>query len=323
LIERSRHVKRREFILLLGGVAAAWPLAVRAQAKRARIGWFTVAPHPYIDGFRRGLRELGWIEGEDLVIEPTYADGHPERLPGLAVVLARVPYDLVVASGSDAVEAARAAIQSIPIVGVSSTLGMGGSLARSDVNLTGIALLFDEVATKWPELLVEAVPRVQRMGVLFDPSPSAARQFEAVGTTTAKLGKTLLPLRIDNVDIIRDALERARSEKLDGLIFISTPIFTANAARIVELVQRTGLPAIYEARVLVERRGLMSYGPNINEAFRRAASYADRILKGAKPADLPVERPTKFELVINLNAAKALSIEISPTLLARADEVIE
>jgi ABC-type uncharacterized transport system substrate-binding protein len=316
-------MKRREFITLLGGAAVAWPLVARAQAKRARIGWFTVAPHPYIDGFRRGLRELGWIEGEDLVIEPTYADGHPERLPGLAVVLARVPYDLVVASGSDAVEAARAAIQSIPIVGVSSTLGMGGSLARSDVNLTGIALLFDEVATKWPELLVEAVPRVQRMGVLFDPSPSAARQFEAVGTTTAKLGKTLLPLRIDNVDIIRDALERARSEKLDGLIFISTPIFTANAARIVELVQRTGLPAIYEARVLVERGGLMSYGPNINEAFRRAASYADRILKGAKPADLPIERPTKFELVINLNAAKALSIDIPPTLLARADEVIE
>jgi ABC-type uncharacterized transport system substrate-binding protein len=316
-------MRRRAFITLLGGAAVAWPLVARAQAKRARIGWFTVAPHPYIDGFRRGLRELGWIEGEDLMIEPTYADGHPERLPGLAVVLARVPYDLVVASGSDAVEAARAAIQSIPIVGVSSTLGMGGSLARSDVNLTGIALLFDEVATKWPELLVEAVPRVQRMGVLFDPSPSAARQFEAVGTTTAKLGKTLLPLRIDNVDIIRDALERARSEKLDGLIFISTPIFTANAARIVELVQRTGLPAIYEARVLVERGGLMSYGPNINEAFRRAASYADRILKGAKPADLPIERPTKFELVINLNAAKALSIDIPPTLLARADEVIE
>jgi putative ABC transport system substrate-binding protein len=316
-------MKRREFIALLGGAAVAWPLVARAQAKRARIGWFTVAPHPYIDGFRRGLRELGWIEGEDLVIEPTYADGHPERLPGLAVVLARVPYDLVVASGSDAVEAARAAIQSIPIVGVSSTLGMGGSLARSDVNLTGIALLFDEVATKWPELLVEAVPRVQRMGVLFDPSPSAARQFEAVGTTTAKLGKTLLPLRIDNVDIIRDALERARSEKLDGLIFISTPIFTANAARIVELVQRTGLPAIYEARVLVERGGLMSYGPNINEAFRRAASYADRILKGAKPADLPIERPTKFELVINLNAAKALGLDVPALLQQRADEVIE
>src|SRR5262249_13824929 len=241
------------------------------QTKRARIGWFTVTPHPYIDGFRRGLRELGWIEGENLVIEDTYADGHPERLPGLATVLARVPYDLIVASGSDAVEAARAAIQSIPIVGISSTMGMGGSLARPDANLSGIALLFDEVAAKWPELLVEVAPRVQRIGVLFDPSPSALRQSEAASTTTAKLGRTLLPMRIDNVDTIRDALERTRSEKLDGLIFISSPLFTANAARIVELVRPTGLPAIYEARVLAARGGLMSYGPDLNEAFRRAA----------------------------------------------------
>jgi len=315
-------VKRRDFITLLGG-AAAWPLAARAQTKRARIGWFTVAPHPYIDGFRRGLRELGWIEGENLVIEDTYADGHPERLPGLAAVLARVPYDLIVASGSDAVEAARAAIQSIPIVGISSTMGMGGSLARPDANLSGIALLFDEVAAKWPELLVEVAPRVQRIGVLFDPSPSALRQSEAVGTTTAKLGRTLLPMRIDNVDTIRDALERTRSEKLDGLIFISSPLFTANAARIVELVRPTGLPAIYEARVLAARGGLMSYGPDLNEAFRRAASYADRILKGAKPADLPIERPIRFELVINLKTAKALGLEVPPTLSARADEVIE
>jgi ABC-type uncharacterized transport system substrate-binding protein len=174
------------FITLVGGAAAAWPLAARAQTKRARIGWFTVAPHPYIDGFRQGLRELGWIEGENLAIEPIYADGHPERLPGLASVLARVPYDLVVASGSDAVEAARAAIQSIPIVGVSSSMGTGGSLARSEGNLSGIALLFDEVATKWPELLIEMVPRVQRICVLFDPSLSGERQSEAVGTTRAE-----------------------------------------------------------------------------------------------------------------------------------------
>jgi putative ABC transport system substrate-binding protein len=316
-------VRRREFITLVGGAAAAWPLVVLAQAKRVRIGWFTVAPHPYIDGFRRGLRELGWIEGENLVIDPIYADGHPDRLPGLAAVLARVPYDLVVASGSDAVEAARVAIQSIPIVGISSTLGMGGSLARPEGNLSGIALLFDEVATKWPELLVEMVPRVQRMGAVFDPSPSNAQQFEAVSTTTAKLGKLLLPLRIETVDAIRDVLARVRGEKLDGLIFISSPMVTANAARIVELVQHIGLPAIYESRVLIERGGLMSYGPDLNDAFRRAASYADRILRGARPADLPIERPTRFELIINLKTAKALGIEVPPTLLARADEVIE
>ena len=320
----DRVIGRREFITLLGGAAAAWPLAARAQTKRARIGWFTVAPHPYIEGFRRGLKELGWIEGENVVIEHTYADGHPERLPGLASVLARVPYDLVVVSGSDAVEAARAAIQSIPIVAISSTLGMGGSsLARSEGNLSGIALLFDEVANKWLELLVETVPVAQRIGVLFDPSPSDALQLRAIGATAEKLGKTLLPLRIDNVDMIRNALERARSEKLDGLVFLSSPIFTANAARVVELAQPIALPAIYEARVLAARGGLMSYGPDLNEAFRRAASYADRILKGAKPGDLPVERPTKFELVINLKTAKALGLEVPPTLLARADEVIE
>ena len=316
-------MRRREFIKLLGGAAATWPLPAHAQVKSARIGWFTVAPHPYIEDFRRELRELGWIEGNNLVIDQIYADGHPERLPGLAAVVARVPYDVIVASGSDAVEAARAAIQSSPIVGISSTLGMGGSLARSEGNLSGIALLFDEVASKWPELLLEMVPQVQRIGVLFDPSSSAARQLEAVGTTTAKLGKTLQPLRTDNVDVIWDVLQRARTEKLDGLIFISTPIFTANAPRIVDLVQRIGLPAIYEARALVERGGLMSYGPNFNEAFRRVASYADRILKGAKPADLPIERPTRFELVINVKTAKSLGIEIPPMLLARADEVIE
>jgi putative tryptophan/tyrosine transport system substrate-binding protein len=130
-------------------------------------------------------------------------------------------------------------------------------------------------------------------------------------------------MRIDNVDSIWDALERTRSEKLDGLIFISSPLFTANAARIVELVRPTGLPAIYEARVLAAQGGLMSYGPDLNEAFRRAASYADRILKGAKPADLPIERPIRFELVINLKTAKALGLEVPATLLARADEVIE
>ena len=133
----------------------------------------------------------------------------------------------------------------------------------------------------------------------------------------------MLPIRIGNVDAIPDALERARGERFDGLIFIASPMFTANATRLVELVQRTGLPAVYEARVLVDRGGLMSYGPNINEAFRRAASYADRILRGARPADLPIERPSRFELVINLKTAKALGLEVPPSLLARADEVIE
>jgi putative ABC transport system substrate-binding protein len=257
------------------------------------------------------------------LIEYIYAGGHPQRLPQMAATLVGGANDLIVASGSDALDAARASIHSIPIVGISSTLGLSGSLARSEGNLTGIALLFDEVATKWLEFLVEVVPRAQRIGVMFDGSSSNAQQFDAVAGTAAKLGKTLVPLRLDHINIIQDVLERARSENVDGLIFISSPIFTANAARIVELVQPTGLPAIYEARVLVERGGLMSYGPDLNEAFRRAAWYVDRILKGTKPADLPIERPTRFELAINVRTAKALGVEIPAALYIRADEVIE
>ena len=315
-------MRRREFIALISG-AVAWPLTARAQADRKRIGWFSVSPHPYIDGFRRGMGELGWIEGENLLIEYVYADGHPERLPELAAVLARAAISLVVVSGSDGVEAALGSIHSLPIVGISSNMGMGGSLSRPEGNLTGMALLFDEVATKWLGLLVEAVPRAQRIGVLYDPSPSNARQVEAVETTATTLGKTLLPLRIENVDLMRDALERARSEKLDGLVFTSSPIFTANAVRIAKLVRSTGLPSVHEARVFVEQGGLISYGPNLNETYRRVAFYVDRILRGAKPADLPIERPTRFELVINLKTAKALGLDVPPILLAQADEVIE
>jgi putative ABC transport system substrate-binding protein len=317
-------MRRREFITLLGGAAAAWPLAGRAQqARLARIAWFTVAPHPYVDGFRRGMRDLGWTEDDNLLIEYYYADGHPERLPELAAMLGRGAHDVVVVSGSDALAAARASIHSIPIVGISSNMGMGASLSRSEGNLTGIALLFDELATKWLELLVEAAPRAQRIGLIFDASPTNATQLEIVGATAVKLGKMLLPFRVENAAGIPGTLERTRGEQVDGLVFASSPLFTANAAQIVELVQQTGLPAIYEARILVERGGLMSYGPHLNDMFRRAASYADRILKGAKPAELPIERPARFEFVINTKTAKALAIELSPALLLRADEVIE
>jgi putative ABC transport system substrate-binding protein len=238
------------------------------------------------------------------------------------MALSRSASDVIVASAA-AVEAARAAIQSIPIVGVSSTVGLSGSLGRPAGNLTGIALLFDEIASKWLELLVEIVPRAQRIGVVSEQSPSSRIQFEAIRTTAARLGKTLVALPISNADGIDDAMERARTEGLDAIIFISSPIFTANAAHVGELVQRYKLPAIFEARVLVERGGLISYGPNFNEVFRRAASFADRILKGAKLGDLPIERPTRFDLAVNLKSAKALALDVPTSVLLRADEVIE
>src|SRR5262249_51347551 len=165
---RGDRVKRREFITLVGALAAGWPCTAGAQQpRRARVGWFSVAPHPYIDGFRRGMRELGWVEGENLLIEYRYADGRPERLPALAEELARGANDIMVISGSDALAAARASIRAIPIVGIASNMGIGVSLARSEANLTGIALLFDELATKWPELLAEAIPHARRIGMVF------------------------------------------------------------------------------------------------------------------------------------------------------------
>ncbi len=166
-------------------------------------------------------------------------------------------------------------------------------------------------------------PRAQHIGVLFDESPANEREFQSVKASTMVLSKTLLPLPINNSEAIRDALDDAHANNVDSLIFVSSPIFTANATRIVELVGIFGLPAIYEDRVLVQSGGLMSYGPNLNEEFRRVAFFADRILKGAKPADLPIEQPTKFELVINRKTAMVLGLPIAPTLLAIADEVIE
>jgi putative ABC transport system substrate-binding protein len=316
-------MRRRDFIAGLGGVAA-WPVVSRAQqAQRARIGWITVAPHPFISGFRRGLRDLGWSEGENLVIDFRSADGHPDRLDGLATAMARDSPAVVIASGSDAVDAVVRNIDVIPIVGISASMGLGGSLARPKGNLTGIALLYDELAAKWPEFLLKMFPRAQHIGVLFDKSPANEREFQSVKATATVLGKTLLPLPISNSDAIREALDDAHANSADSLVFVSSPIFTANATRIVELVGTFGLPAIYEDRVLVLTGGLMSYGPNLNEEFRRVAFFADRILKGTKPADLPIERPSKFELVINRKTAKVLGLPISPTLLALADEVIE
>jgi putative tryptophan/tyrosine transport system substrate-binding protein len=316
-------MKRREFIALVCG-AAARPLAARAQQpKWGRVGWLSIAPHPFIEGFRRGMLELGWREGENFEIEQQYADGHSEKLIDLAAALGRTHNDVVVASGSDAVDAAGKAIHSIPIVGIASTVGRGGSLARPQANMTGIALLYDEIAAKWPELLREIYPRATRLGVILDRSASNQKQLEAVETTAARLGQKVLPLLIDDAGGILRTIDHVQTDTTDALIFESSPIFTANAREITQHVRRVGLPAIYESRVLVKSGGLISYGPNLNEMFRRVAYYADRIIKGTKPAELPIERPTQFELFVNVKTAKELGLNVPPTLLARADEVIE
>jgi len=317
-------MRRREFVTLLGGTAAAWPLAARAQqSKWGRVGWLSIAPHPFIEGFRRGMLELGWREGENFEIEQQYADGHSKKLIDLAAALGRTHNDVIVASGSDAVDAAGKAIHSIPIVGVASTVGRGESLARPQANMTGIALLYDEIAAKWPELLREIYPRATRLGVILDRSVSNQKQLEAVELTATRLGQKVSPLLIDDADGILRTIDHVQTDTTDALIFESSPIFTASAPEITQHVLRLGLPAIYESRVLVKSGGLISYGPNLNEMFRRVAYYVDRIIKGTKPIELPIERPTQFELFVNVRTAKELGLNVPPTLLARADEVIE
>ena len=189
--------------------------------------------------------------------------------------------------------------------------------------MTGIALLYDEIAAKWPELLLQIFPNARRIGVIFDRSVSNQQQLQAIEMTAARLGQKVLPLPIEDADAVLRTIDHVQTNATDALIFVSSPIFTGNAAQITEHVRHLNLPAIYESRVLVKSGGLISYGPNLNEMFRRVAYYVDRIVKGTKPAELPIERPTQFELVVNVRAAKQLGLDVPPMLLARADEVIE
>jgi len=315
-------MRRREVI----GLVAMASLGSRAWAQtRAHVGWLTIAPHPGIEGFRAGMRELGWVEGETLTIDYAYGDGRPERMLELAVALANGPAQLVIASGSDAVVAARSAVTQKPVVAVSTgaALGVGESLARRAGNFTGIALLFDQTAAKWVEMLSELLPRPSRLGVVHDSSVTNIEQFVTVQRTASALGYEAVPLRVESAYGLEQAIASTRQEKVAGLIFVSSPIFTADAARLAILVQATGLPAVFESRWIVEKGGLMSYGPDFIAVFRRAASLADRLLKGAKPADLPIEQPTQFYFTLNRATARELGFELPTALLLRADEVIE
>jgi putative tryptophan/tyrosine transport system substrate-binding protein len=308
----------------LAAAAALAPGPIRAAAQcPARVVWLTVAPHPFIEGFRRGMADLGWAERDTLILEIADANGQAERLPELAAALGRRPVDVVVASGSEAVEAARKALTRLPIVDVATHLDQDDKLARPSANITGIALLYDEIAAKWVELVDAVLPQARRIGVLSDRSLSAEGQLATIDRACGALGKTLLSRKIEAVEQIEERRDELRRENTAAVIFVSSPKFTANAVRVVELVSRAQFPAVFESRVLVERGGLMSYRPDLMEVFRRVAAYVDRVLKGAKPADLLIERPSKFELVINLKAATALHLGLPASLLARADVVIE
>jgi len=327
-------MRRRAFITLLGGTAAAWPLAAWAQMSRkmVRIGYLgagirNVIPNPR-DAFLRGLRELGYVEGQNFVLVERYAEGQQERLPELAVELVRLEVDLLVAATSGSAKAAKDATQTIPIVMAASGdpvgLGLVASLARPGGNVTGPSMMNTEIVGKRMQLLKEVVPGLVRIAVLTNSvNPIHAIFWRESEPAARKLGLELQPVEARVPEDFEAAFAAAARDKAGALIALDDALTYNYRTRVVALAAASGLPALYGYREFADEGGLMSYGANMASHFRHAANYVDKILRGAKPGDIPVEQPTKFDLIVNLKAAKALGLELSPSLIARADEVIE
>jgi putative tryptophan/tyrosine transport system substrate-binding protein len=324
-------MRRRELLSLLGGAAAAWPLAARAQqaARLPRLGVLllsTPQADPQMETARRALRDLGYVEGQNLAIEYRYAEGRPERLPDLAADLVRTKPDVLFVLGGDVAPAAVKATQTIPIVFTSSAdpvrLGFVASLARPGGNATGITLLLDELASKRLELLKQAAPRVSRVGFLWNPD-HADNELPEAERAAASLGVELKPLTVRGPADFDGAFVAATQARIDALYVVSSRLTLQNLGRIVNFVAENRLPLAGGFGAWAKQHGLLSYGPNVEDMTRRAVAYIDRILKGTKPADLPVQQPTRFELVINLRTAKVLGLDVPLQLQQLADEVIE
>jgi putative ABC transport system substrate-binding protein len=319
---------------LAGGLLVA-PLAAKAQpaAKVARIGYLagSLAAFPQLrEAFIQGLRDLGYVEGRNLVIEYRSPEGKPERLPALAAELVALKVDVIVAAGTPQPLAAKQATRTIPIVfaGASDPVASGlvTSLARPGGNVTGLSLLLPELVGKTLEQLKQAIPGVNRVAVLWQPGLGERTEKDLL--KGAEAAGRALGVRLQFVEARGPAdFDRAFSDmtkaRADALTVLGSNMFLIERRRLVALAAKNRLPAVYPLREWVDVGGLMAYGANLADLFRRAATYVDKILKGAKPADLPVEQPTKFELVINLKTAKALGLTIPPSLLQRADEVIQ
>jgi ABC-type uncharacterized transport system substrate-binding protein len=327
-------MKRREFITLLGGVAATWPLAARAQqrAKAPLLGYLTgdsdSADAPRRNAFRQGLQELGYNEGQTIRIEYRTAAGSVERLSSFAADLSRLNVDLTFAFTAGAVQAAAKAMPTKPIVGVAPDLvsaGFVASLARPGGNITGLSTLAGtEVYGKYLELLKEIVPNLSRVAVLSNPTFSfSALALKPMEGAAPTLGLSLQILEARSPDELEGAVAAAIMQRAGGLVVVQDPMFLARRNQLAELAAKNRLPAIYAIKEHAEAGGLMAYAASRPEIFRRAASFVDKILKGAKPSELPVEQPTKFELVINLKTAKALGLDVPWFLQQRADAVIE
>ena len=330
-------MERRVFIGTLAGGFLAAPLAAEAQqaAKVPRIGYLALSParNPHLrEAFLQGLRDLGYVEGRNVVIEYRDAGGKPERLPALAAELVALKVDVIVTGGgTNAALAAKQATKTIPIVFASAgdpvTDGLVTSLARPGGNVTGSSILAPELVGKCLEVLARAVPGVSRVAVLWQPGAMDERtekdMLKRVEVAARALGVRLQFLEARGAADIDRAFSEMTRARAGALTVLPSAMFFSERRRLVDLAAKNRLPAGYTQREFVDTGGLMAYGPSLADFFRHAATYVDKILKGAKPGDLPVELPTKFELVINLKTAKALGLTIPPSLLQRADQVIE
>jgi putative tryptophan/tyrosine transport system substrate-binding protein len=316
-------------------VALSLDLAYFAQAQQPtkvpRIGFLGTSPSAIaarIEAFRQGLRELGYVEGKNLVIDWRYAEGKLDRLPALAAELVRLKVDIIVSASAPVTRAAKDATVTIPIVfaqdGDPVASGFVASLARPGGNITGLSSLAPELSGKQLELLKEIVPKLSRVTVIgISTEPGNAQRLKEIELAAGALKVNLQYIDVLSSKDIETAFRAAAKGRADGVVMLGGTVFNTHRTQIVELAVKSRLPATYTRPEYVEAGGLMTYGPSINDLFRRAATYVDKILKGAKPADLPVEQPTKFEFIVNLKSAKQIGLTIPPNVLARADKVIK
>ena len=328
-------VSRRRFAVSLGAfLGAAAASRVRAQpAKIARVGYLQpIAPQngtsPFLEDLRQGLRELGYVEGRNIQIEVRWGEGKLERMSALAAELVKMNVDVIVAVSSPSVVAAKNATKTIPIVMPFSSDPVGdglvSSLARPGGNITGLSLMAPELAAKRLQLLKEVFPKVRPVAALWNPDYAgmAARLRQTQGAAPS-VGMEVISVEIRDSRELERALEALDRQRPSAIFLLADPLTMSQRLRIVEFAAEERIPAIYEVSQFVDAGGLMSYGPNTDELMRRSATYVDRILKGAKPAELPIEQPAKFELVINLKTAKALGITLPQSVLLQADRIIE
>jgi len=333
----SANLKRREFITLLGGAAAAWPLAAGAQQPSStvrRIGFLspgvarTMAVRGLVEAFRQGLKEYGWVEGQNISVEYRFAEGKEEALAGIAAALVQSRLDVIVADGTAAIQAAKNVTQTVPIVMAVSNdpvgTGLVASLNRPGGNITGLSILTGELVSKWLQLLTEIVPGLARVAVLSNPlNPSSAPLLEQTKAAAQSLGVEIHVAEVQGPDRFESAFAAIKAARAGALIVLPDGMLYSQHPRIVTFSAASHLPALFGQKEVVEAGGLIAYGPNIPASFRRSAAYVDKILQGAKPADLPVEQPTIFELVVNLETARAIGLTVPASILLRADEVIE